>query len=152
MTEKFIVQLTDEERQMLTQLTSAGKAAAAALRHARILLKADATAEDGGWSDPRIADAIEVSLSTIARVRKEFVEQGLESALYRAKPTGRHYRKLDGYQEARLIGVACSTPPQGQTHWTLKLRADKLVELAIVESISTECVRRTLKKTTSSRG
>jgi hypothetical protein len=91
-------------------------------------------------------------LSTIARVRKEFVEHGLEPALYRAKPTGRQYRKLDGYQEARLIGMACSTPPEGHARWTLTLLADKLVELAIVESISTEWVRMTLKKTTSSRG
>lgn len=116
------------------------------------MLKADAAADDGGWSDERIADALDASLSTIARVRKECVEHGLQTALYRKKPTGRHYRKLDGYQEARLIGVACSTPPPGHARWTLTLLADKLVELAIVDSISAECVRMTLKKTTSSRG
>jgi hypothetical protein len=151
MAEKFIVKRTAEERQMLTQRTSTAKAAAATLRHARILLQADAAAEDGGWSDPRLADAIEVSLSTSARLRKGF-EHRLEPALYRVKPTGRHYRKLDGYPEARRIGVACSTPPQGQACWTLKLRADKRVEWAIVDSIRAECVRMTLKKTTSSRG
>jgi len=152
MAEKFIVKLTAEERQTLTQLTTTGRAAAATLRHACILLKADAAAEGGSWTDNRIAEAFDVSLSTIARARKEFVGHGLEAALYRKKPTGRHYRKLDGYQEARLIGVACSTPPQGQARWTLALLADKLVELAVVESISAECVRATLKKTTSSRG
>jgi transposase len=152
MAEKFIVKLIAEERETLTQLTTAGKAAAATLRHARVLLKADVAADDGGWTDERIADALDISLSTIARVRKEYVEHGLEAALYRKKPTGRQYRKLDGHQEACLIGVACSAPPQGQARWTLTLLADKLVELAVVESISAECVRTTLKKTPSSRG
>jgi transposase len=152
MAEKFIVKLTAEERQTLNQLTTTGKAAAATLRHARLLLKADEAADGGGWTDDRIADALDISLSTIARVRKEFVEQGLEAALSRKKPTGRQYRKLDGHQEARLIGIACSTPPPGCARWTLTLLADKLVELAIVESISVECVRTTLKKTLSSRG
>lgn len=152
MAEKFIVKLTAEERQTLTQRTTTGKAAAATLRHAHILLKADAAADEGGWTDERIADALDASLSTIARVRKDFVEHGLEAALYRKKPTGRLYRKLDGHQEARLIGLACSTPPEGHARWTLTLLADKLVELAVVDSISAECVRTTLKKTTSSRG
>jgi transposase len=152
MAEKFIVKLTAEERQTLTQLTTTGRTAAATLRHAAILLKTDAAAADAGWTDVRIAEAFDASLSTIARVRKAFVEHGLEAALSRQKPTGRHYRKLDGYQEARLIGVACSTPPEGQARWTLSLLADKLVERAVVDSISAECVRTTLKKTTSSRG
>ena len=152
MAEKFIVKLTAEERQTLVQLTTTGRTAAATLRHAAILLKADAASAEGGWIDDRIAEAFALSLSTIARVRKEFVTHGLEAALYRKKPTGRHYRKLDGAQEARLIGVACSSPPEGQARWTLTLLADKLVELAVVESISAECVRTTLKKTTSSRG
>ncbi|MHB1422437.1 MAG: helix-turn-helix domain-containing protein [Gemmataceae bacterium] len=93
MAEKFIVKLTAEERQTLNQLTTTGKAAAATLRHARLLLKADEAADDGAWTDNRIADALDISLSTSARVRKEFVEQGLEAALYRRKPTGRHYRR-----------------------------------------------------------
>lgn len=151
MAEKFFVKLTAEERQTLTQLTTTGRTAAATLRHAAILLKTDAAA-DSGWTDVRIAEAFDASLSTIARVRKAFVQHGLEAALSRKKPTGRHYRKLDGYQEARLIGVACSTPPEGQARWTLSLLADKLVELAVVDSISAECVRTTLEKTTSSRG
>ena len=89
-------------------------------------------------------------LSTIHRIRQAFVQEGLEEALYRKKPTGRQYRKLDGAEEARLIAVACSKPPGGRARWTLQLLADKLVELEIVDSISHECVRSTLKKTISS--
>jgi transposase len=130
-------------------MLNTGKRAAAVLLRARILLKADA---DGpNWTDPEIAEAFEVSLSTIHRVRQAFVEESLQSALERKKPSGRQYRKLDGAQEARLIAVACSKPPAGRARWTLQLLADKLVELEIVDCISTECVRKTLKKTTSNR-
>ena len=134
---KFIVRLTGEERGQLLAMVSTGKRAAAVLARARVLLKAEA---DGpAWADPDIAEALEVSLSTVHRVRQAFVEQGLAAALERKKPTGRQYRKLDGAQEARLIALA---------RWTLRLLADRLVELDIVEAISHECVRRTLKKTT----
>ena len=95
---------------------------------------------------------MESSESTVHRVRQAFVEEGLVEALYRKKPTGRQYRKLDGDQEARLIAVACSAAPEGRTCWTLRLLADKLVELQVVEDISPECVRTTLKKTNCSRG
>lgn len=105
-----------------------------------------------GWDDEQIAEALDTSLSTIHRVRRAYVEEGLEEALYRKKPTGRQYRKLDGDQEAHLIAVACSKAPEGRARWTLRLLADKLVELKVVESISSECVRTTLKKTTSSPG
>jgi hypothetical protein len=88
----------------------------------------------------------------VYRVRQAFVEQGLAAALFRKKPTGRQYRKLDGAQEAHLIALACSTPPDGRRRWTLRLLADRLVELAVVESISPECVRTPLKKTPLSRG
>jgi transposase len=152
MAEKYRVILTPEERDQLTQMTTTGKAAAAKLRHARILLKADASALGPGCLDEEIACACEVSLSTIARVRKTFVEQGLTAALERRRPMGRQYRKLDGAQEAQLIAVACSVPPEGQARWTLKLLADRLVELEVVEAVSAETVRRTLKKPTSSRG
>lgn len=152
MAEKYRVTLTPEERQQLIQLTTTGKAAAAKLRHARILLKADASTAGPRCTDAEIANACEVSLPTIARVRKMFVEQGLIDALERKRPTGRQYRKLDGAQEAQLIAVSCSAPPQGQARWTLKLLADRLVELEVVEAVSAETVRRTLKKTTSSRG
>ena len=150
MAEKFVVGLNPEERLRLEQLTRCGKAAAATLLHARILLKADDAA--AGWTDERIAAALDTSLATISRVRKRFVTEGLEAALDRRRPTGRRYHKLDGHQEARLVALACSPPPDGRTRWTLKLLAGRLVQLEVVEAISPECVRTTLKKTTSSRG
>lgn len=152
MADKFVVTLTAEERQQLTQLTTGGKGAAATLTHARILLQADAASTAGGHTDDAIAAAVSVSLATIARVRKTFVELGLDAALHRRRPTGRRFHKLDGEQEARLLAVACGLPPEGHARWTLKLLANKLVELEVVDSISSECVRTTLKKTTSSRG
>ncbi len=128
------------------------KRAASVLCRARILLKADAGDAGPGPSDEAVADAVESSPSTVHRTRQAFVEEGLDAALYRKKPTGRQYRKLDGAQEARLVALACSAPPAGRKAWTLQLLADKLVELKVVERISDECVRQTLKKTTSSRG
>jgi transposase len=146
---KFIVRLNDEERATLRRMVEEGKRAGSVLKRAWILLKADA---DGPiWKDPEIAKAFEVGLSTVHRVRQAFVEEGLEEALYRKKPTNRQYRKLDGAQEAKLLAIACSQPPTGRSRWTLQLLADRLVELEIVEEISDECVRRTLKKMSSSR-
>jgi hypothetical protein len=145
---KYIVTLTAEERQDLLDLIAAGKAAAGKLAHARILLKADAA--DGGpaWPDGRIVEALEVSCATVERVRQRFVEQGLEAALVR-KPQDRpsRQRTLDGRAEARLIALACSTPPDGRRGWTMRLLADKLVELEVVPTISDETVRRALKET-----
>jgi transposase len=149
---KYIVRLTVEERDQLEDLICTGKRAASALTHARILLKADVGEGGPGWDDGRIAEAVECGASTVYRVRQTFVEQGLEAALFRKKPTGRQYRKLDGTQEAHLIALACSAPPEGRCRWTLRLLADRLVELDVVESISPECVRMTLKKTSSSLG
>ena len=150
---KYIVRLTDEERTDLEHLIHTGKhRAAATLIHARILLKADVGTGGPGWDDDRMVEAIECSASTVYRVRQTFVEEGMTAALFRKKPTGRLYRKLDGEQEAQLIALACSTPPAGRTHWTMRLLADRLVELQVVESISPECVRTTLKKTNSNRG
>ena len=146
---KFIVWLTPEEREQLLGMINTGKRAASVLMRARVLLKADGGGHN--WSDPEIAEAFDVSLSTIHRVRQALVEESLQAALERKKPTGRQYRKLDGAQEARLIAVACSKPPAGRARWTLQLLADKLVELQIVDSISGECVRKTLKKTRLSR-
>lgn len=150
---KYLVTLTADERKQLTTLIASGKGAAKKLAHARILLKADSA--DGGpaWTDEEVAEAIEVSVATVERVRQRFVEQGLEAALVRKrqdKPS--RERKLDGRAEARLIALACSTPPKGRKRWTLKLLADKLVELEVVEAVSDETVRRVLQKTTSSRG
>ncbi len=150
---KYKVTLTPDERQSLLDRIAAGKASALKQAHARILLKADAA--DGGpaWADDRIAEAAEVNLRTVERVRQRFVEHGLEAALVRkkqARPS--RQRKLDGTGEARLIAVACSEPPRGRCAWTLQLLADKLVELHVVDSISGETVRQVLKKTNSSLG
>lgn len=148
--DKFIVRLTGEQRQELGKLAATGKRSAATVTRARILLKADA--EGDGWADERIAEALDTSAATVARIRKKFVQQGWEAAVQRKRPTGRQYRKLDGAQEARLAALACSPPPEGQARWTMKLLADKLVELEVVESIDPATVCRTLKKTRSSRG
>jgi Homeodomain-like domain len=113
-------------------------------------LQADAGHED--WTDERMAEALDTSPATAARVRKQFVQQGLEAAVQRQRPSDRPYRKLDGAQEARLAALACSSPPQGQARWTMKLLADKLVELEVVEAIDPTTVWRTLQKTRSSRG
>jgi transposase len=149
---KYIVELNEEERQQLSTLITTGRAAAAKLLHARILLKADVRDGSRCWTDAEIAAALDTSESTVHRVRQAFVEQGWEAALSRQRPTGRQYRKLDGAQEARLIALACSAPPVGRAQWTLKLLADKLVALDVVDTISAECVRTTLKKTTSNPG
>jgi transposase len=150
---KYIVTLTDQERQSLHALIATGKAAAQKLAHARILLKADAAPGGPAWPDAQIAEALDVSLSTIARLRQRLVEQGLDAALGR-KPQDRpsRPRKLDGAAEARLIALACAPPPAGQADWTLRLLADQLVELEVIDTISHETVRPVLKKTNLSRG
>jgi transposase len=150
---KYKVTLTGEERQQLQGLIASGKAAAKKLSHARILLKADAATGGPGWDDARIAEAAEVSTDTVARVRQRFVEQGLDAALVRKKQDRpSRERTLDGRAEARLIALACSAPPDGRKEWTMKLLADRLVELEVVDTVSDETVRRALKKTNSSRG
>ena len=152
MKKRYIVTLVPEERRMLQELLSRGKAAARKLMHARILLKADVTADGPGWNDEAIAEALEVGRATVERVRKEFVEEGLEAALERRKPRRQYRRKLDGDGEAHLIALACQKPPEGRSRWTLKLLADRMVQLEYVEEISYQTVRRTLKKTNSSLG
>ena len=145
---RYKVTLTAEERQQLADLIAAGKAAAQKLAHARVLLKADAA--DGGpaWPDARIVEAVEVSIATVERVRQRFVEQGLEAALGRKKQDRpSRERLLDGAAEARLIALACSSPPDNRPCWTMRLLADKLVELEVVEAVSDETVRRVMKKT-----
>jgi transposase len=150
---KYKVTLTADERQGLLDLIAAGKAAARKLTHARILLKADVADGGPGWTDDRIAQAMEVNVATVERARRRFVEQGLEAALVRKKQDRpSRVRKLDGHAEARLIALACSEPPPGRCDWTLRLLADQLVELDIVASIAAETVRQVLKKTSSSRG
>jgi transposase len=150
---KYRVTLAADERDQLTALLTAGRASAARQAHARILLKADES--DGGpaWADARIAEAVEVSVATVERVRQRFVELGLAAALAR-KPQSRPSRraKIDGAAEARLVALACSKPPKGRARWTMQLLADRLVELKVVESVSDEAVRKVLKKTRASRG
>src|SRR5262245_2732794 len=152
MHKRYRVVLTPTERDQLKHLLAAGTESARKLTHARILLKADQGPDGPGWVDQAIADAVEVSQPTVSRVRKQYVEQGLEAALNRRPPTREYQRKLDGVQEAHLIALACSKPPTGQARWTLRLLADRLVELEIVEeALSYQTVRRVLKKTRSSR-
>lgn len=152
MPKKYIVDLSPEERQALEKLTTTGKHAAYRINHARILLKADVNQSDGGWSDEGISAALDLGTATIERVRRRFVEAGLEAALRRRQGSGRKQRRLDGEQEAHLIALVCSEVPKGRGRWTLRLLADQLVELGCVESISHETVRQTLKKTNSNRG
>lgn len=149
---RYVVRSDSDERRRLTELATTGRRAAAMITRARILLRADVGPGGDAWDDERIADAYGTSLSTVHRVRQAFAEEGRDEALARKRPTGRQYRKLDGAREARLIAVACGAAPEGCARWTLRLLADKLVESAVVESISPECVRATLEKTTSSRG
>jgi hypothetical protein len=144
---KYRVTLTAEERATLTALVEKGKAAARTLTHARILLKADQSEGGPAWKDEAIVEALDVSLSTVSRVRQLFVEAGVAAALRRrpaSKPRG---RKLDGVQEAHLIALACSEAPEGHARWTLRLLADRMVQLAYVDTLSHETVRQTLKKT-----
>lgn len=148
----FNVTLTPEERGSLHRLISAGKGSARRLQHARILLKADASPEGPALSDSAVAEAVEVGKNTVARVRQRFSEGGLNAALG-PRPTRRVYqRKLGGVEEAQLVTLACSAPPEGHTRWTLQLLADRLVALHIVDRITDQTVRRTLKKTSLNRG
>jgi Homeodomain-like domain len=149
---KYMVRLNAEEREQLLALVNTGRAAAAKLLHARILLKADVSEDGRRWSDAALAEAWDTSESTVHRVRLAFVAWGLETAVSRKPPTGRQYRKLDGAQEAPWLAVTCRAPPEGRRRWTLKLLADKLGALDLVDSISPECVRTTLKKPSSTRG
>jgi transposase len=152
MHKRYPIVLPAAERTHLKHLVAAGTSPARVLAHARILLKADQAPDGPGWVDERIADALETSQPTVARVRRQYVEHGLDAALHRRSPRREYRRKLDGEQEARLIAVACSAPPAGQNRWSLRLLADRLVELEVVEELSYQTVRRVLKKTNSSPG
>ena len=144
---KHHIRLSAPEREQLETIVRKGKASAQRQRHARILLLADTNGPEGGWSDSQIARAAQTSIPTIERVRRVCVEHGLERALERKDPDRQYERKLDGKAEAQLIALCCGAAPQGQARWTLRLLANRLVELEIVEQISYETVRRTLKKT-----
>jgi transposase len=147
MKKKYPVILDGSERDNLKSLIAAGTAPARKLTHARILLKADQSPEGPAWVDEEVAEAVEVSQPTVSRVRKQYFEEGLDAALNRRPPNREYHRKLDGEQEARLVALACSEPPEGQARWSLRLLADRMVELEVVEKISYQTVRRTLKKT-----
>ena len=143
---KYRVELTESQKRRLSEVAHRGKSPARTVKRALALLKADE-----GQIDNRIADALSISRRTVVRIRKRFCEEGLESALVeRARPGQK--RKLDERAEAHLVAIACSDPPEGHAHWTLKLLADKAVELGYVESIARETMRQSLKKTNLSRG
>lgn len=147
---KYIVTLRETERQHLEKLTQTGKTAAYIITHARILLKADTSQPDGSWSDADISAALDVGTATVERLRQQFVEEGFEACL--SRKTRVYTRLLDGNQEAHLVAIACSSPTQGQSRWTLRLLSQRLVELGYVESVSHETVRQTLKKMNLSLG
>lgn len=149
---KYTVMLTETERAQLRTLIGAGSAPARLLTHARILLKANQGEGGPGWTDAAIGGALEVHPATVGRVRRTYVAAGLEAALARKTPDRVYPRTLDGAGEAHLVALACGGPPAGHARWTLRLLADELVQLEIVEAISHETVRRTLKETSSSRG
>lgn len=141
MAKKYIVKLTKEERTILKGIISTGKNSVKKILRARALLKAD-----DSWTDEKISEALEISLPTIERMRKHFVEEGLENVLKGRYGNRQYSHKLDGEQEAQLIAMTCSEPPPGRSRWTLHLLADGMVKLKHVDSISHETVRQTLKK------
>jgi len=145
---KYIVHLSGKERKSLRSLVSSGKGSARMFTRARILLKADVGEGGPGWPDEKISEALDVTVQTIERVRKQLVEEGLDAVLSRRKYIQKVSRKkLDGDAEAHLIALTCSETPKGYTRWSLRLLADRMVELGYIESISHEAVRRVLKKT-----
>ena len=151
MRKQHVVRLLAAERAVLGGLIAAGTAPARTLAHARILLKADQGEGGPAWPDARIAEGLETSVATVERVRRRWADAGLDGAL-RRRPSGPRPRRRDGAGEARLVALACSTPPAGAERWTLRLLADRLVELEVVAGIAPNTVRAVLKKTASSRG
>ena len=148
---KYVVKLSDEEREQLNRLIHRGKHPARKLMRARILLKADASPAGEGWSDSQIAAALDTSVDTVSRTRRQLVEEGFEAALtYKYSPASARPRIFDGAAEAKLIALACSEPPKGRARWTLQLLEEKVVELKIVDRASDNTIGRTLKKTRSS--
>jgi len=146
--DKYVVELTSEERKELSELVSKGKAAARKITHARVLLQANESENGPAWTDKQISGAFGIHINTIHSIRRRFVEQGLQAALERKKQdTPSRKRIVDGEVEAHLIALRCGDPPEGKNQWNLRLLADKLVTLEIVPSISHETVRQALKKT-----
>ena len=152
MVKKYVVELTEKERSQLQEMVKKGKTLARKIQHARILLKADEGSCGPAWTDEEIAQSFDVGVRTVERIRQRFVENGLEDALLRRQSKQPPRRKLDGNAEAKLIALACSRPPKGHQRWSIRLLADQLVELKIVDSIGRETVRQTLKKTNLNLG
>ena len=144
---KYVVRLTEEERARLHTLVGSGSAPARRLTHARILLKANQGEAGPGWTDAAVATALEVGRATVARVRQRYVAEGLEAALAHKAPDREYQRTLDGAQEAHLLALACSAPPAGRARWSLRLLAERLVALEVVEAVSHETVRQVLQQT-----
>ena len=147
MAKKYRVTLSAAERDELTALIRKGKADARKLAHARVLLQVDESESGPGGTDEQTACALNLSTRTVERVRERFVEQGFAAALLPQPSTRRYERAFDGAQEAQLIALACSEPPEGQSRWTLRLLAEQAVEMKIVDTVSYESVRQALKKT-----
>lgn len=152
MADPYRIVLTEAQRAELRGLVGSGSAPARILTRARILLKANHGEGGPGWSDAAIAGALDVNPSTVVRVRRQYVREGLAATLARKRPDRVYARALDGAQEAHLIALTCGTPPSGQARWSLRLLADELVRLEVVETVSYETVRQTLKTTSSSPG
>jgi hypothetical protein len=152
MKQKYVVKLTDAERSQLKELISSGEASARQIRRAYILLKSDSSASGPNWNYQAICEAYEVSSLTVYKVRKNYTEGGLKRAILRKKPDREYKRRLDGEGEAHLIALACSEPPDGYESWSLRLLQDRMIRLKIVENISHETIRQTLKKTSSNLG
>lgn len=149
MNTKYPVILNEEQRRYLEKLTSSGKVPARQMKRAQILLKSDVQTN---WSYEQIRDAFDVTANTVAAIRRTFLEGGLEAALQRKKPDREYEHVLDGEAEAYLVALACSEPPSGRKHWSLRLLQDRFVKLGHVDSISYETIRRVLKKTNSNPG
>jgi transposase len=152
MKKRYRVELTESEREELRGMLKKAKVARRKQGHARILLKADESEGGPGWKDEEIAEAFEVGVSTVERLRQRCVEEGLQAALERRPTTRTYTRKLDGAAEARLIALACGPAPEGRRRWTLKLLGERLVALEVVDKVSVTTVRMTLKKMNSSLG
>ena len=152
MTKKYIVRLTHDERKKVKDLVRKGKVAAYKRTHAEIFLQADIGKEGGGKTDKQISEGLGITVRTIEKTRKRLIEKGIEGAINRSKPIRTKPKLLDGEKEAHLIAIACGDAPEGRSRWTLRLLANKMVELNLVESISHETIRQTLKKTNSNLG
>ena len=147
---QYVVELTSEERYQLQQIVAKGNTTGYRIKYAHILLKTDQGKGGPGWSDPKIAEAFGCNLSTVYRLRKRLVENGFDAALRHGNTGRRKQRKLDGKAEAHLIALACSQPPEGRQRWTVRLLANELVALGIVDSCGKTTVHETLKKMNSS--